>query len=127
MITFLYLLCKEELQVDFNKMKDSDNAYAKALFIVGWGIIVLGVIGSIILATSFGSYDYSGYGGGFNGALFLVGLVSTAVSGTVILGLGEAIRILDDNRRLLAKSIQTEDGIPGDSKTGVYDSQLPEI
>ena len=111
-------------RIDFNKMKNkSDNFYSKALFIIGWGIIVLGVIGSFVLGNT-----YTDYYGDFNGALFLVGLISTAMSGFLILGLAELISIQNDNRRLLASLAQEGGKMPTDnSNSSSIAEELPEI
>jgi len=106
--------------MDFNKMKNkSDNFYSQALFVLGWVIIVLGVIGSFVLGSD--SYE-------FNGTIFFIGLFSTAISGFLILGLAEIISILNDNRRLLASIAQGGGVTSGDSpNASTLVDQLPEI
>ena len=107
--------------MDLNKIKNkSDNFYSQALFFIGWGIIVLGVIGSIVLGNT-----YTTYYGDFNFAIFLVGVISTAMSGFVILGLAEVISILNDNRRLLATMTQNNEIASG--STGSIESSIAHL
>ena len=111
--------------MDLNKIKNkSDNFYSKALFFIGWGVIVLGVIGSIVLGNT-----YTTYYGDFNFALFLVGVISTAMSGFLILGMAEIISILNDNRRLMATMTQnSENPSTGtNSSTNSIADELPEL
>jgi len=112
--------------MDLNKIKNkSDNFYSQALFGLGWVVIVLGIIGSFVLATSYSSY-YSD----FNGTVFFIGLFSTAFTGFLILGLAEIISILNDNRRLLAAMTQNVDkpSIGNDSAmNNSIAEELPEI
>ena len=110
--------------MDLNNIKNkSDNFYSKALFFIGWGIVVLGVIGSFVLGSSYSGYEE------FNYALFLVGIISTAMSGFLVLGLAEVINILNDNRRLLATMMQNNE-IMADSTESIESSiadELPEL
>lgn len=111
--------------MDLNKIKNkSDNFYSQALFFIGWGIVVLGVIGSIVLGST-----YADYYGEFNFALFIVGVISTAMSGFLVLGLAEVISILNDNRRLLATLTQNNDISQGSSKSATKSiaEELPEL
>lgn len=111
--------------MDLNKIKNkSDNFYSQALFAIGWGVIVLGVIGSIVLGST-----YTTYYGDFNNAIFLVGVISTAVSGFLILGLAEVISISNDNRRLLATLTQNDEIAQGSNKSVVKSiaEELPEL
>ena len=112
--------------MDLNKIKNkSDNFYSQAFFFIGWGTIVLGVIGSIVLGKTYNTTYY----GDFNFTIFLVGVISTAISGFVILGLAEIISILNDNRRLLATMTQNNEITAG--STGSIESsiaqELPEL
>ena len=110
--------------MDLNKIKNkSDNFYSKALFVLGWIIIVLGVIGSFVLGSS-----TAGYYSDFNGTVFFAGLFTTAISGFLILGLAEIISILNDNRRLLAAMTQNNE-VPSGSNAAVNSiaEELPEI
>lgn len=101
--------------MDLNKIKNnSDNFYSKALFYLGWTIMGLGVLGSIILGSE------------YDGVMFFVGIFSTAISGFMILGLGEIINILNDNRRLLAAMTQNTDSSVGPNTASIAD-ELPEI
>ena len=112
--------------MDLNKIKNkSDNFYSQALFIIGWGIVALGAIGSIVLGRT-----YTDYSGEFNFAIFLVGIFSTAMSGFLVLGLGEVISILNDNRRLLAAMTQNSDKPSAGKDSALNNSiaeELPEI
>ena len=109
--------------MDLNKMKNkSDNFYSQALFIIGWGVIVLGVIGSIVLGNTYSYY------GDFNFAIFLVGVISTAISGFLVLGMAEVISILNDNRRLLAAMTQNaENPATNSSASNAIAEELPEL
>lgn len=79
--------------VDLNQFKStSNNFYSKVLYYIGWGIVILGTIGSLVLASD-------SYQGGF--IIFLIGFLTSLLSGFIILGLSEIINILDDNRKLL--------------------------
>lgn len=106
--------------MDFKRMKNkSDIFYSQALFVLGWIIIGLGTIGSIGLAIS--AYDYKG-------TILFVGLLSTAISGFLILGLAEIINILNDNRRLLATMTQNNEIIGGESSVAKsIADELPEL
>lgn len=111
--------------MDLNKLKNkSDNFFSKALSVLGWLIMALGVIGSIILGSSTASYYDD-----FNVIVFLIGIFSTAISSFLILGLAEIISILNDNRRLLAAMNQTSEGsnISNDSIASSIVEELPEI
>lgn len=106
--------------MDFNKLKNkSDNFYSQALTVLGWIVLVLGFIGSMVLASN--SYEYGT-------TIFFTGLLTTAISGFIILGLSEIISILNDNRRLLASIAQGGSSNPADASNayGISD-QLPEI
>ena len=111
--------------MDLNKIKNkSYNSYSQVLFFIGWVIIILGVIGSIVLGKTFTTHY-----GDFNFAVFLIGVILTAMSGFVIIGLAEVISILNDNRRLLATmTLNTE--IAAESSVSIESSiaqELPEL
>ena len=109
--------------MDLNKIKNkSDNFYSQALFTLGWIILVLGGIGSIVLGASTAEYYDE-----FNIAVFFVAALSTAVSGFLILGLAEVISILNDNRRLLAAMTQNTDDPTGSNAAAAIAEELPEI
>lgn len=111
--------------MDLNKIKNkSDNVYSQALFFIGWGVIVLGVIGSVVLGKT-----YTNYYGEFNFAIFLVGVISTVMSGFLILGLAEIINVLNDNRRLLATLTQNNEFTQGSgiSVAKSIAEELPEL
>lgn len=78
----------------------SKNPYSRALHHIGAGIIVLGTLGSVIVAADT-------LGDGF--LILVAGVLSSFVSGFLILGLSEIISILDDNRNLLKKMAQTSE------------------
>ena len=70
------------------------------LMVLGWMILVVGIVGSIFLGNSLGSYAYYGYGvSSFNVAVFLVGVFSSVVSCAVFLGLSEMIKYQYKNYR----------------------------
>lgn len=106
--------------MDLNKLKNkSDNLYSQALFALGWLIVGLGIIGSFFLASA--SYD-------FNGTIFFIGLLSSALSGFLILGIAEIINILNDNRRLLAAMTHNSEMTAGtDTVSKDIAEELPEI
>ena len=111
--------------MDLNKIKNkSDNFYSQALFFIGWGVIVLGVIGSIALGNT-----YTTYYDEFNFVIFLVGLISTIMSGFLILGLADVISIVNDNRRLLATLTQSNEITQGSNKNIAKSiaEELPEL
>lgn len=62
-----------------------DNITAKILRYTGWGIIILGIAGSIYI--------------GKNIITFLAGFLSCYLLGLIFIGLGEIISILDDSRK----------------------------
>lgn len=109
--------------MDINWMKNlEDNSYSKALRIFGWVYIGLGVIGSFVIGNTFQTYY-----GDFNFALFLASLFIAGLFGALILGLAEIIRLLNDNRRLLASIAQGNDLNPANNIAKSIDEELPEI
>jgi len=106
--------------MDLNKIKNkSDNFYSQALFALGWVIIILGTIGSLVISSD--------YYGDFNGTIFFICIFSTAISGFLILGLAEIISLLNDNRRLLAAMTQNTDNQTGSGAAASIAEELPEI
>ena len=77
---------------------NKSNSVAQALRIVGILIIIFGVIGSIFLASSV-YYE-------FNMFIFLVGAMSTGLSGALVIGFSEVIQILHENREYLKAILQ---------------------
>ena len=111
--------------MDLTKIKNkSDNFYSQALFFIGWIVIVLCVVGSIVLGNTYADYYED-----FNFALFLVGIITTAMSGFLILGLAEVISIMNDNRRLLATLTQNNESAQGSGKSVAKSiaEELPEL
>lgn len=74
-------------------LKRSDNPYATALQILGLSIIMLGSLGSIFIATSVYDYKFT---------IFCTCIFTVAFTGILVLGLGEIINILSENRKLLS-------------------------
>ena len=84
--------------IDLNKFKSkSSNLYAKVLYYIGWGTVILGTIGSINLASE-----------AYNGTIFLIGFLTSLISGFLILGISEIINILDENRKLLSSMMSND-------------------
>ena len=101
----------------------TQNTFARLLFIAAIAVIILGFIGSIVLGKAYGYY-------GFNVVRFFGGLVSTLITGFIILGLAEMVNILDENRSLLRKIADSNTGvtnISNNSNVNTISSQLPEI
>ena len=65
--------------------------------------------------------------GDFNYALFLVTLFGVGLFGVVLLGLAEIIRLLNDNRRILASIAQGNDYETSNSGANTIDEELPEL
>ena len=107
--------------MDSNK---KENFYAKVLLIMGWVIIILGLIGSIVLGNTFLDRNYN-----FNFLVFLYSALSCAVFGFLVLGLAEIVRILHDNNMLLTtisnNNIETPKSLVSSSNTII--EELPEI
>lgn len=80
-----------------NQIINSDNTYAGALRFMGWAVIVLGLIGAYTLGST-----YTTYYGDFNSSIFIIGAVSSIMSGLLILGIAEIVRILHDSRHYLS-------------------------
>lgn len=81
---------------------DEENMIAKYLHYIGVAIIFLGILGSIILGNIFPTVEtnlstYSIYKTvteeSFNWMLFLVGSLSSAISGLLMIGFGELISL----------------------------------
>lgn len=81
---------------------DEENMIAKYLHHIGVAIIFLGILGSIILGNIFPTVEtnlstYSIYKTvteeSFNWMLFLVGSLSSAISGLLMIGFGELISL----------------------------------
>lgn len=71
------------------------NSVSSILKIVGWIILMIGFIGSIILGSSV-HFDNSS---DFNYAIMIVGCMSTGISSLVLFAFAEVIQILHDIRR----------------------------
>ncbi len=74
-----------------------DNKTGMALKWTGWIIMIVGIIGSIILGDQL-RVDWS-----YNLSVCIAGILSSTVFGLVLIGFGEIIGILDDNRKYLKK------------------------
>ena len=66
------------------------NPTAKIIRWIGFGTIILGLIGSIVLATSRGMYGQTE----FNFVTFLTSFVDCFVSGMMFIGVSEVIALL---------------------------------
>lgn len=96
---------------------DEENKIAKILFGIGVGIIILGILGSLILGNIYPSvettYDYySSYlysspqydsEVGYNWMVFLIGSLSSAISGILMIGFSELISLNQQTLNLLKK------------------------
>ncbi len=108
--------------MDFNAMKKKeDNIYSVSLFIMGFIYIILGVIGAFVLGDKFETRY-----GDFNLAVFSAALFCVLLFAALILGLAEIIRILNDNRRLLA-TIACKETDPADNNNIDMGDELPEL
>ena len=81
-----------EMRVKFYNM----NRYAKALYIVGWIVLIGGILGSFIIGFELGV------------EALIVGIFSSIISGLALLGFGQVIEILDDNRNYLKKLTESQ-------------------
>lgn len=73
------------------------NFYSKALKVIGWIVLIAGVIGSVMLGDQFRikwSYNYG---------VCAAGIISSVILAFILLGVGEIINILEDNRSYLKK------------------------
>lgn len=76
--------------------KANKNVYASALKIIGGIVIIFGIIGSMILGDAFKIqhgvtyifYEYNYY-------LMTVGVLSSVITGALIMGMGELIQLID--------------------------------
>ena len=79
------------------------NNYAKALSITGWIVLVAGIIGSFVLGDQLRVDRWS-----YNTGVCIAGILTSVIFGLLLLGFGEVISILDDNRKYLKKLAQSE-------------------
>ncbi len=108
--------------MNFNWMKKQvDNSYSSALRIIGWIYIVLGAIGAVVLGNTFPGYYYD-----FNFLVFFATLFGVGLFGALVLGLAEIIRLLNDNRRLLATVVGKDLDSNGNYNFDTID-ELPEL
>ncbi len=99
-----------------------NNGYAKALNVVGWLVMVAGIIGSFILGSNFGA------------VVCIAGILSSVIFALVLLGLGEIIYQLDASRGLLRQlldkpvTVEIKDAV-GKKKDEATNSkdELPEL
>ena len=109
--------------MDFNWMKNKvDNSYSNALKVFGWIYIVFGVIGAFVIG-----YTSPTYYGGFNYAMFFATLFSVGIFGIILLGLAEIIKILNDNRLILASIAQGNNLDSENNNVKPIEEELPEI
>ena len=103
--------------------ENDENKYAIALSIMGWIIMVGGVIGAGVLGSEYRANYWS-----YNWTVFWVAALSSVMSGLLVLGIAEIIKILHDSRKYLRKLAQ-EPSITSNrnSNTGVESSELPDI
>ena len=104
---------------------NTKNTFARLLSIAGIAVIILGIIGSIVLGNTY-AYGYSE----FNVSIFFAGLVSTLITGFLILGLAELINLADESRDYLKKIANNESigaKASNNSNASSISSQLPEI
>ena len=73
------------------------NPYTRALNVIGFTTLFVGIIGSFYLG------DLFSIGWDFNYGVFLAGAFASTCTCVLMLGLGEIINILDDNRNFLRK------------------------
>lgn len=73
------------------------NPYTRGLNVIGFTTLFVGIIGSFYLG------DLFSIGWDFNYGVFLAGAFASTFTCVLLLGLGEIINILDDNRIFLRK------------------------
>ncbi len=98
------------------------NKYGKALYIMGWLMIILGFFGSFVLAGTL-STGYSD----FNMTVFLSGMLSCTFLAMLLFGLGEIINILDDNRKYLKALTEKLSTQEEELKEKELKDELPDI
>ena len=114
-------------------MQESNNPYSKALKIIGWIIIIGGIIGSFILGGTTPTIENllrGSHYNDFNIGIFLTGSISSVFLGVLFLGLGEIIRLLDVANNSLSYAInQNSDVLNDTSKEQKInnDEELPYI
>lgn len=109
--------------MDFNWMKSQEkNSYSDALRIFGWIYIFLGLIGALVLGNTFKTYY-----GEFNLPIFLGVIFGVGLFGVLILGLAEIVRLLNDNRRLLAVIASGDLKTNANNSNDTVDDELPEL
>jgi hypothetical protein len=93
---------------------DSKNMISNILFVIGICEIVIGFLGACFLGEALGA------------AVFLAGAIGSSVSGMLIIGLSEVIKILDDSRKYL-EAIMLGRSAPDSLSTDNISAELPEI
>ena len=73
------------------------NPYTRALNVIGFTTLFVGIISSFYLG------DLFSIGWDFNYGVFIAGAFASTCTCVLMLGLGEIINILDDNRNFLRK------------------------
>lgn len=91
-----------------------EDNMSKVCRVIGYIVLVLGLIGSFWLANTFGySYDYR-YRRDWNLTMiyFMVGCFSTAMMGTIFLGMATIIDKIDEVKGLLNGDEENREELP---------------
>lgn len=104
-----------------------ENSYAKALKILGAVIMALGCLGSLVLGNELKiqhgvTYVYYEY----NYFIMIAGVLSSVITGTLIMGMGELIRIAHETS-VYTQLILKQTGYNGDFGIESIDEELPAL
>lgn len=111
----------------------SDNTYAKVIKIVGFIIIIGGIIGSFVLGGVFekeityptSMYSYGSYTE-YNWTLAIIGAVSSFVVGLLLIGFSETISLLQqnaDNQERIIRQLKEKPSTVVRNTTNINDEQ----
>lgn len=94
--------------------KDMEEKMSKICRVIGYIVLVFGLIGSFWVADTFG-YSY-GYryerDTGLTMFYFLLGCLSTAMMGTIFLGMATIIDKIDEVKRMLNGDKEDDEELP---------------
>lgn len=118
---------------------DSAKSVAAWLKVIGWIIFIGGIIGSIYMGYSVPTVDeimssFSSYHRHeFNSVVFLIGSLSSVISGFLIIGFSEVINLLIGlNRNIveakeeIVRSVKEKESTPIETNR-VFDEKLPPL
>lgn len=94
--TFEYLLPKESKQFNYNSY---ENTVAKLIKVCGFAIIILGTIGSIVIANKNFDSSYRSYE--FSPIRFLIPELFSVMNGLLFIGFSAIIQLLEDIKNKL--------------------------